>query len=57
MAVVYRSDAAAAEATVRALPGSGHAVFGCDVADPSAIEALVAAVAVAAVGAAIVLGP
>jgi NAD(P)-dependent dehydrogenase (short-subunit alcohol dehydrogenase family) len=38
---VYRSDEAAARATLRLLPGKGHCAFQCDVADADAIERLV----------------
>ena len=42
IACIYRSDAAAAEATIAALPGQGHKTFCCDVADAAAVEEMVA---------------
>jgi 3-oxoacyl-[acyl-carrier protein] reductase len=42
IAVLYRSDADAAEATIATLPGEGHRAFQCDVADAAAVEAVVA---------------
>lgn len=37
----YRSDEGSAEATLRALPGEGHAMVAADVADPEGAERLV----------------
>jgi 3-oxoacyl-[acyl-carrier protein] reductase len=41
VAIVYRSDSRAAEATRRLLPGDGHRTMSCDVSDPAAVEQLV----------------
>ncbi|MEU6586894.1 SDR family oxidoreductase [Nocardia sp. NPDC046763] len=49
VAVHYGHDRAAAEKTLRDLPGSGHAVVGGDIADPEAARRIVDA-AVAALG-------
>ena len=43
VAVNYRSNASAAEATLAELPGDGHVVLQADVTDPKAVENLVAA--------------
>ncbi|MVU81686.1 SDR family oxidoreductase [Nocardia sp. ET3-3] len=49
VAVHYGHDRGAAEQTVRALPGSGHAIVGGDLADPDAAQRIVDE-AVAALG-------
>lgn len=41
VAVHYRSDRPAAEATVRHLPGDGHMMAQADIADPEAVSAMV----------------
>ena len=46
---VYRTDTAAAEAVVSALPGSGHAIVKGDIADPEQARAIVST-AVSALG-------
>ena len=43
VAIIYRSDAAAAKATAATLPGDGHWTYQCDVSDAAAVEAMVAA--------------
>ena len=43
--IVYRSNAAAAEATLAALPGGGHCKCQCDVSDAAAVEAMVTSTA------------
>lgn len=43
VAVNYRSNASAAEATLAELPGDGHVMLQADVTDPKAVENLVAA--------------
>ncbi len=45
VAINYRSNTAAAEATLEALAGEGHAMLQADVTDPVAVEGLVAAAA------------
>jgi len=49
VAINYRSNASAAEATLTELPGDGHVMLQADVTDPQAVENLVAA-AVEAMG-------
>jgi NAD(P)-dependent dehydrogenase (short-subunit alcohol dehydrogenase family) len=44
VAVNYRSNSAAAEETLKAMPGDGHVALQADVTDPSAVESLVASV-------------
>ena len=43
VAINYRSNASAAEATLAELPGDGHVMLQADVTDPKAVENLVAA--------------
>jgi len=43
VAINYRSNASAAEATLAELPGDGHVMLQADVTDPQAVEDLVAA--------------
>ena len=43
VAINYRSNASAAEATLAELPGEGHIMLQADVTDPKAVEDLVAA--------------
>lgn len=43
VAIVYHSNAAAAEATLAGLPGEGHWAYQCDVSDAAAVEEMVAA--------------
>lgn len=42
LALHYRSSRAAAEETLRKLPGQGHALFAADLTDPAACERLIA---------------
>jgi NAD(P)-dependent dehydrogenase (short-subunit alcohol dehydrogenase family) len=44
IALHYRDNLAAAESALKALPGSGHAVFAADMGDETAVEGLWAAV-------------
>lgn len=43
VAINYRGNAAAAEATLAALPGEGHVMLQADVTDPASVEGLVRA--------------
>jgi len=43
VAINYRANTTAAEATLVALPGDGHAMLQADVADPEAVQGLIAA--------------
>lgn len=43
VAINYRSNSSAAEATLAELPGNGHAMLQADVTDPEAVENMVAA--------------
>ena len=45
VAVHYRTEVAAANAVVAALPGAGHAVVSADLADPAAVASMVDAAA------------